>query len=332
MSFVSIIMSTARDDYPLLGLPKTHMFEPLVSSLNKQSFKDFELIIVDSLYEDRDASSLDEAAFRVKRVPPKQSPWLDVGMFHSANSFNTGIIHAEGELLLKLDDCMEIQHRDHLKRVWKWYNRGFIPLQTYQYYFKGSPAVYSETIIDEMLALGHFTLDDERFLRRGWSDEVYNVGELVRDTRLKHFNIEHKTVKHDWYYGVSSVPLNDALDVNGYDEAMDGCRGMLDLDFGSRLEMKECNPFILDRSLMLIEHLNDSLSHKVIKRKVNFLDKYAIYSLNREKNRYRANEQEPTSEDIEFIKNNSETFDPQWFDFWTKNQRTFSLKEIRLEA
>ena len=325
-------MSTARDDYPLLGLPKTHMFEPLVSSLNKQSFKDFELIIVDSLYEERDTAPLEEAAFHVKRLPPKQSPWLDVGMFHSANSFNTGLLYAEGELVVKIDDCMEVEWKDHIKKIWNWYNRGYIPLQTFKYYFKNKPVIYSETIIDDMLAIGNYTEDDESFIRRGWSREVYDLGEYVQDTRLKHFNIEHNTVSHDWYYGVSSVPLNDALDVNGYDEAMDGCRGLLDLDFGSRLEMKECNPFILDRSLMLIEHLNDSLSRKVIKRQVNFLDKYALYQLTREKNRYRANDQKPTSEDIEYIKNNSETFDPQWFDFWTENQRTFSLKEMRLEA
>jgi len=329
---ISIIMSTARDDYPLLGLPKTHIFEPLVSSLNRQSFHDFELVIVDSLYEDRDTGPLDEATFHVKRVPPKQSPWLDAGMFHSANNFNTGLIHAEGELIVKIDDCMELEGKDHLKTVWDWYNQGFIPLQTYKYYFKGEPAVYSETIITDMLALGNFTEDDEWFLRMGWSDEVYAVGEAVKDTRLKHFNIEHKTVSHEWYYGVSSTPIKDALDVNGYDEAMDGCRGLLDLDFGSRLEMKGCNPFVLDRSLMLIEHLNDSLSPKVIKRQVNFLDKHAIYNLNREKNRYRANEQVLSDEDIEYIKRKSETFDPYWFDFWVKNQRTFNLRELRLGA
>ena len=332
VSAISIIMSTARDDYPLLGLPKTHIFEPLVSSLNRQSFKDFELVIVDSLYEDRDVAPLNEATFPVKRVPPKQSPWLDAGMFHSANNFNTGLIHVEGQLIVKIDDCMELEREDHLKTVWGWYNRGFIPLQTYKYYFKGKPAVYSETIIDEMLVLGNFTEDDERFIRLGWSGEVYTVGEAATDTRLKHFNIEHKTVSHEWYYGGSSTPLKDALDVNGYDESMDGCRGGLDVDFGSRLEMKGCNPFILDRSLMLIEHLNDSLSPKVIKRQVNFLDKHSIYLLNRDKNRYRANEQGFSKEDLEFIKSNSETFDPHWFDFWVKNQRTFSLKEGRFEA
>lgn len=325
-------MCTAREDYPILGAPETHIFEPLIKSLNKQTFKDFELIIVDSLYDDRDISPLKTVEFPVKHIPPKQSPWLDVGMFHSANSFNTGLIVAEGELVVKIDDCMELESNRHLAKLWARYDEGYIPLQTFKYYFRGEPAIQSETLIDDILALGNFSQEDERILRHCWSSDVYNVGEFVQDTRLTQFSTETKIVPHEWYYGVSSVPIQYALAVNGYDEAMDGCRGLLDLDFGSRLDMKGCSPFILDRELMLIEHMNDALSHKVIKRQVNFLDKYAIYNLNRDKKRYRANENVFSMEDLEFISNFSEVYDKQWFDYWMKNQRTFNLKELRIEA
>ncbi len=335
MPDITIVMSTARDDYPLLGLPETHLFTPLIESLNKQTFKDFELIIVDSLWEKRDRTPLKNAEFKIKHIWPKGSTWLGKGMFHSANSYNTALLHADSELIVKIDDCMEIESERHLARLWNWYDEGYIPLQAYKYYFKGEPAIYSDTLVDEVIELGNFPPDNIKMMRRNWSNEVYKVGEPVQDTRLNQFTSPNKVVNHEWYYGVSSVPLRNALQVNGYDESMDGYRGLLDVDFGSRLEMNGCNQFLLDRELMLIEHINDALSKEVIKRRVPFLDKYAIYQLNRKTFTHRANDFTFTDQDIEYIREESiknDTYNEQWFNYWVKNQRTFDLTEMSLEA
>ena len=334
MPDITIVMSTARDDYPLLGLPETHLFDPLIESLNKQTFKDFELIIVDSLWEKRELSPFSNANFKIKHVWPKGSPWLGKGMFHSANSYNTALLHADSELIVKIDDCMEFESERHLAKLWNWYNEGYVPLQTFKYYFKGEPAIYSDTLIDEMIELGDFPAEDVRVLRHGWSNKVYKIGEQVQDTRLNQFTSPNKVVNHEWYYGVSSVPLRNALQVNGYDESMDGCRGLLDVDFGSRLEMNGCGQFLLDRELMLIEHINDALSKQAIKRRIPFLDKYAIYQLNRKKFTVQANEFTFNDQDIEYIRTESikkDTYNEQWFNYWIKKQRTFNLKEMRLE-
>lgn len=53
MTAISIIMATARENYPIIGQPKLHMFKPTIDSLKTQSFKDFEFIIVDALYKKR---------------------------------------------------------------------------------------------------------------------------------------------------------------------------------------------------------------------------------------------------------------------------------------
>ena len=335
MPDITIVMSTARDDYPLLGLPETHLFDPLIESLNKQTFKDFELIIVDSLWEKRERSPLSNANFKIKHVWPKGSPWMGKGMFHSANSYNTALLHANGELVVKIDDCMEFESERHLARLWNWYSEGYVPLQTFKYYFKGEQAIYSDHLIDEMIELGNFPPDDIRVLRHGWSNIVYKKGEPVQDTRLERFASPSRVVHHHWYYGVSSVPLRDALQVNGYDESMDGYRGLLDVDFGSRLEMNGCNQFLIDRNLMLIEHINDALSKDVIKRRIQFLDKYAIYKLNRKTNKIRANDSTLSIQDIEYIRSESiikDIYNEYWFNYWTKKQRTFNLREMRLEA
>ena len=347
MPDITIVMSTARDDYPILGLPDVHQFEPLIKSLNKQTFKDFELVIVDSLYDDRDTSPLDEATFQVKHVSPKQSIWLDGGMFHSANNFNTGLIHAEGELLLKIDDCMEIVNENHLQRTWKLFNKGFIPLQTFVYYFKGAPAKYRKTLVNEVFSLGDYSEFSKTLLSGNWSGEIYKNSEQIQDTRLNMFNTQTRICTHEWYYGVSSVPMVNAIAVNGYDEAMDGCRGLEDIDFGQRLELGGATHFLIDKELMLIEHINDELSKKVIKTRKQFRNGYLLYYLNKINKRVQANTHILTDEEIEFVREQTinptikeagrpltrkNEYDPYWFDFWAKNQRTFNLKEMRLEA
>lgn len=347
MASISIIMSTARDDYPILGLPETHIFDPLVRSLNKQTFKDFELVIVDSLYDDRDTSPLDDATFHVNRVPPKPSPWLDLGMFHSANNFNTGLIHAEGELIVKIDDCMEIVNENHLQRIWDLYNKGFTPLQTFMYYFKGKPAKYRKNLVKEIISMGSFSEYGKSLLSGNW-DGVYQKGEQIRDTRLNLFDTQTKTCTHKWYYGVSSVSLRNALAVNGYDETMDGCRGLEDIDFGLRLELYGVNPFLIDKDLMLIEHVNDELSKKVITReRRHFRNGYLLYYLHKINKRIQANKHILTDQEIEFIRTETINptlpgagrpltrkyeYDPYLFDVWVKNQRTFDLQDLRFEA
>jgi len=50
---ISCILCTARSDYPILGLEDVYIFEPTFKSLEKQKFKEFELIVVDALYPSR---------------------------------------------------------------------------------------------------------------------------------------------------------------------------------------------------------------------------------------------------------------------------------------
>jgi len=342
---ISIILITARDDYGIIGCPDLHIFEPIIRSLNKQNFKNFELIIVDSLYKIRDTKPFENANFSIKHIPPKECIWLDLGMFHSANNFNTGLIHAEGELILKIDDCMEIFNEDHLEKTWYLYNKGFIPLQTFYYYYKEKPALFSQNFVDKIIKDGNFSHFGKKLLMRNWSREIYQRGELIKDTRLKQFDTKTKIVKHEWYYGVSSVPLKDALAVNGYDESMDGCRGLEDIDFGLRLEMYGVFPFIIDKDLLLIEHIHGDLSKKIVKRRINFRNGYLIYYLNKINKRFMANSHIFTDEEIEFIREQTinptikeagrslteeDEYDPYWFDFWAKNIRVFDLRSEKL--
>ena len=51
--FFSVIVCTAREDYPFVHHPDWHVIDKILESCQRQAFKDFELIVVDLLYEYR---------------------------------------------------------------------------------------------------------------------------------------------------------------------------------------------------------------------------------------------------------------------------------------
>lgn len=328
---VTVFMITCREDYPIIGIRDLHIFTPLVESLNNQSFRDFELIIVDSLHKWRNTSPLTEANFKVTHIPPKPSPWLKIGYLHSCNSVNTAILHAKGRLLIGICDCMEF-NSSYLEKIWQHYQNGYIALPTFTYLYDYAQAHYSKTIIDELAEKGQFSEGEILDLRHGWS--VYEEGDLLRDTRYDLANETATIAGPEWYYGISALPLKEALEVNGEDENFDGSRGPLDVDLGSRLEMNGCYPFLYDKSIVAREHLHEGLSSRIIKDyRPNWKNNLALYQLNREHKRIKANHYKLTQEEIDYVaeQTNPQYEDEKLFHFWIDNQRTFSLEKMREE-
>lgn len=119
MESISVILPTARGDYPIIGLPNVHMFQPTIDSLKIQTFKDFELIVIDALYHLRpklfqgEPFHSDKLPFHIKHVPIEHNArfnhafWMNNKRWNVCGTLNTGIIHAKGELLVRTDDCSE---------------------------------------------------------------------------------------------------------------------------------------------------------------------------------------------------------------------------------
>ena len=139
---ISVIIVTARGDYPIIGLPNTFIFEPTFRSLEKQTFKDFEVVVVDALYPRRRWFMERRFSFPVKYVPPHAGHrfWLDRGLWSVCGMLNTALLHVEGELILRLDDCCEIPDPNFLKRVWEFYQSGYFPMAMHVRYHAGKPA------------------------------------------------------------------------------------------------------------------------------------------------------------------------------------------------
>ena len=347
---ISCILPTARDNYPIIGLPSIHVLEPTFQSLEKQTFKDFELVVVDALHPQK--SEWIEArnwSFQVKYVPvhPNHRFWLDRKRWNVCGQLNTGILHAEGELLVRLDDCSELDE-SYLQRVWDEYLSGFFLLAMHIRYLEGRPA----RVDDEYMEKGYeaqrpflyqrLEPDRSEILKR-----IYGEEGIVRDTRYPTVKTRGRMVAPpEWFYGYSSLSLEAALRVNGFNELFDGDKGQEDQEMGLRLGMAGYQDmFILDVEHQVIEHEHKPIPADVITRDVKPIKcNYAIYLLNKRKGRWRANSDLLKEEDLSFIREESlrspcspspdyyqDDCRGDLFDLWASNPPLFDLREERMK-
>jgi len=348
---ISVILPTARDDYPIIGLPNVHVFERTFHSLEAQIFKDFELIVVDSLWpskrewiEDRDWN------FPIKYVPvhPNHRFWLDRKRWNVCGTLNTALIHAEGDLIVRVDDCSEFDE-DYLKKFWEGYQSGYWPLAMHTRYKEGKQSIYNKKYKKEGYEFTRAKAHGEPTDTEKVLDSIFDEGEPVRDTRWPVVERAggRMIAPVDWMYGYSSFTLDAALKVNGFDELFDGDKSLEDVDFGSRLDMAGYNGlFLLDVNHWVIEHEHARIPFDIISKDMrNIKCNYAIFLLNRLKRRWRANSEKLTEEDLDFIKEESlkppcsprpnfydEDCEGELFKLWASNQPIFDLREERLEV
>lgn len=346
---ISVIMATARPDYPIIGQPEVRLLVPTIKSLSDQTFKDFEFILVDALHSRREPYDFSKLSFPVKHVPvhPNHRFWLDRGRWNVCGQLNTGILHAEGELLVRIDDCSEFGE-DFLQRFWDGYQKGFFPMAMHIRYLDGKPAKvdkeYMEKGYEAQRPFLYQRLEPDRneILRR-----IYGEEGLVRDTRYPIVKAKggHMIAPPEWFYGYSSLSLEAALKVNGFNELFDGDKGQEDQEMGMRLSMAGYSDmFLLDEEHQVIEHEHEAIPADIITRNVRPIKcNYAIFLLNRSKGRWKANSELLMEEDLEFIREESlrppcsprpnfyqDDCQGELFDLWAQNVNIFDLREERL--
>ena len=343
MPDISIIMPTARDNYCIQGQPDLHFLKPTMESLSKQSFKDFELILVDSLYPTRDYG-FSGIPFPVKHVPvhPNHRFWLNRKRWNVCGALNTGIIHAEGDLIVRIDDASQFGS-DFLQRFWDGYQSGYFPLAMHTRYRGGRQAFYNDEYRQEGYDFAREEPDRKRIL-----EQVYGEGNPIRDTRWP--IVEGKGGRMigppEWFYGYSSMSLEDALKVNGFNELFDGDKGQEDQEMGLRLSMAGYRDmFLLDIDHWVIEHEHHPIPAEVITPdQGNIKCNYSIFLLNKRKGRWRANSDRLTKEDLDFIIDESlrppcsphpnfyiDDCQGKLFKLWSDNPPLFDLRDERLE-
>jgi len=353
MPEITVIMATARHSYPIIGMPNTHIFQPTIQSLKKQSFKDFELVIADTLHHQRPDTfkgnpfNPKHIPFTIKHIPlhPNHSFWAKEKRWHVCEALNTCLLHAEGELIVRIDDCSEIPSENYLETLWQLHQSDLFPLTLHTRYRNGRQAYLNE----EYLANGY------DIQTPSWEDpnekrlillKTIGYRKPVRDSRweIVEANGGQMIAPHNWVYGYTAVPLKVLLKINGFDERFDGQKSLEDVDLGSRIEMAGYkNKFYLSTKLWIIEHEHEAIPSQIIDpNKKPIVCNYALYLLNRRNNWYRANTHKLSPEDINFIKQETlrppcspkpnfyqDNLEGEDFKKWLNHQPIFNLEKER---
>jgi len=199
---VTITLCTKRKD------PR---FEYALLSLKEQTFKDFEYIIVDGLYSIRkeEVQKLIKdmnVSFPVLYLPDKPSRWKGLRPTIS-NARNTALIFANGMFIVNHDDCTKMD-KDWIEKHLKYLEQGFIVAGSWKGF--------------------EFKIEDQSEIEGCYGPESRT--KLIKEPRI---------VGAGWFYGQNvSYSLEQALDVNGFDEQLDGEMGQEDINFAIRLERK----------------------------------------------------------------------------------------------
>lgn len=315
---ISVILITARPEYSIIGQPELNMLTNIEGCLKKQIFKDFELIVVDALYGQR-IHSFDGLPFDVKYVPihPKHRIWMDRKRYNICGSLNTALMHAEGELIVRIDDCSEFDE-GYLQRIWDEYETGLWLQGMHVKYLNGEIARDANGIISQ--------------------DSRIPIAESHGGRCLG---------PPEWMYGYATFTMEAAIKVNGFDELFDGDKQQEDQDFGSRLCLAGyTGKFLVDSKHKVIEHEHLPIPSDIIDpTNLSIKCNYAICVLSRMKNRWRANSVKLSKEDIDFIKRETlrapcstvnhtyaDDCEGELFSQWVESQHIFDLWERRLEV
>ena len=341
---ISIICATARPDYPMIDLPEVHQFTPLLESLEKQTFTDFELIISDVFHKKR-SYDFSKYSFPVKHIDPNEFSWaLKKGLWALQDGFNWGLVHAEGELLLWFGDCCELVNNDSLQIWWDWYLKGFYALALVVYYKGNQPFLIDEAIEAATARAraggGTGAEDIKKLVEEGYMKNV------LRDSRWKYVEDSPNGVFKcggSLFYGYSSSSLDDMLKVNGYDSNFDGSRALTDVECGLRLERLGCQ-FVLDKRLWLVERAHQPILAEVLwgtPEKGCFRSNYSLMILNQRKKRVKANDYRLTKEELEWIVEHGTywsiprpeegSYRHQQLMDWYNNPPMYDLRTLRLE-
>jgi len=240
---ISLMVHTASCDNFMhrQGIPS--YFNALARTLARQTFSDFELIYIDSFYEDNKdtfAAYASTVPFIVKHVPvhPAHRYWYDRNNCYISAAKNTGILYADGELLVTCDDA-EFLPANMLELYWKHYK------ETGRYMHavhKRMRSIETDDGVPRVPLAGDFYVNDHRW-------------QYLGDTRNKPYFHRHGSM----CYAGSSFSLADALNLNGFNERMDGCKSLEDCDFGNRLAWLG-RSFVMDPQgwLAIVDHPNYS--------------------------------------------------------------------------
>lgn len=203
----SVVLCTARQDFPVTSDPTWHVFGGAAACLQAQTEQDFEWIVVDLLYEQRrDWFELHPRPFPVRHMPVKDNFWTRQGRRARAAALNTGLEAAEGEFVAFFDDAWLLPP-NWLEVAATWVGQG-----------KAVGALYKGA--------------DSPTSPPRWNDDRY-ASVMEHGSRL--VGKAGDDLRFPPTYGGLAAPRDDLIRLGGYEELMDASWGLEDIEMGVRL-------------------------------------------------------------------------------------------------
>ncbi|MBA7678922.1 hypothetical protein ES703_87202 [subsurface metagenome] len=231
------------------------MIDVLFNSLDQQIFKDFELILIDEL--ERRNSLISEYIknfnFQLKILRPKNT----TAKFRACCHYNQGIIEADGELIILIDDGTWVDWAC-LNRHWGHYIGHDKKISLIGMTHEISYPILRESFHNAWISI--------------FKDEFESLSNLPI-TRCDDKPIFHEDSGR-WFCGNCSIPLNVLLDLNGYDEQYSNAPSSHDIDLGMRAEFYGWK-FEMDEDC-----LNYRFNHRDIYKESyepNWIDNYHLF-------------------------------------------------------
>jgi glycosyltransferase involved in cell wall biosynthesis len=233
---ISLMIHTASHDVFLQNQNINSYFESVVDCLKRQTFKAFEFIYIDTFYEDNKEkfeNIIKDCPFQIKHVPIHKNHryWFDQDCCYISAAKNTGVLYADGDLLITCDDG-EYFPDDLLQRYWANYNDKFL-MHAFHKRMKTIKTDNGEIV---------YPIDGDIYINDHRASNVAT-------------NPVYRHNYGTWAFAGSSFTLEDALKLNGFNERMDGCKSLEDCDFGTRLQMIG-RQFTLDKAgfVYILDH------------------------------------------------------------------------------
>lgn len=219
----------------------SHYLELTLNSLEKQTYKDFELIITHKHPEDVPIKILDKYHFPIKLVKEKHSLWHDLGDNYPTlcNNINTGVIQSSGRLLWRLDDLTFFNDK-LIEELWNNWGNGYYTTSRTFRCIDANKRRYKTKSNRTQIGQNKYLVE-----KNGWTGQY------------KPLTIGKDSIIPKWMcWGCSStVSTIDYLDVNGHDEIWDGSINGTDMELGARLAKR--SGFNRMASKNLVYEIND---------------------------------------------------------------------------
>lgn len=205
-----------------------HHLRLVLAALEKQSFRDFEILLCD------DGSGVETKKiiedFKAKNLFPLDHLWQENKGFRKCRILNEAIRRSKGEILVFLDgDC--VPHRDFMKDHWDLRENGrFLAGRRVEL-----GQQISATLTPEVVGSGYFDYPKPSLILSGLKGESEHVNRTIRFTNP----IVRKILKMDRIDDLKgcnfSTFRSDMFAINGFDEAYEGY-GREDTDVELRLQ------------------------------------------------------------------------------------------------